>query len=429
MPFRMAALCGLLALASSARADDHWREEPLATIGRHPDLALGADGRLHLVYARCASDGAPRGIGYRVWSDGSWGPEETVHEGLVACRPSGQNRPRVAVAPGDEVHVVFAEDIVRDPNPPRYLRRDAGGWSGAESLPVGDRRVEFVDVAATTSGPLVAAMMIPREGFTEDLAGAFVLSNAGDWQLTELGSNDPGKDLELTEDGERIHAVWRWVLPPDGELRHYLFEGSWTDAGSLDRPDGQSTLWPSAVPGDPFGVVYVAYEGATVNGVWSLEDGAATRLSSAPIRDEDRRAVAVPGRAIWVGADGTLRQAIRGDEWSPETTLHAGPADYPAMVRGGGWTHVVFQDPETKRLHHLALPPPPMPDGGVPEPDGGARPDGGAADAGTPSAPADDGCGCSSSPPSASCGWLALVALALRRRSLAHSQTRARLAR
>ncbi len=189
--------------------DGSWSEPTRLEAGTQPDLAVGPDGTVDLVWLDENESGAgfkASFVRYRRWSPAlnTWLDAANVAVGGLSTLQS----PVLAVGPGGVTHVVWV-DLVGGTPRIRYRRRLASAWGSPENVASG----VDPDISADSSGNLhVVWTGLSLLSKSHDIYYRWKAPH-GNWSLTfVLSDNETADSLEpatAVDQNGVLHVVWQ----------------------------------------------------------------------------------------------------------------------------------------------------------------------------------------------------------------------------
>ncbi len=321
--------------------DGSWSEPTRLEAGTQPDLAVGPDGTVDLVWLDENESGAgfkASFVRYRRWSPtlNTWLDAANVAVGGLGTLQS----PALVVGSGGVTHVVWVDSVGGTPRI-RYRHRSALGWSSPENVASGVNPAINVDPAGRLHVVWVGLSLLSK---SHDIYYRWRDPN-GRWSLTYvLSNNDATDSLEpaaaIDQDGV-LHVAWQ---EPAGDNTSTILYRSGHEASWPSGPELAAALTgraeAPAIIVDGHRVVHLVFAGP--NGIQHRVREPATRTwYTGEAVAVDQPAATAPHLTIGVGDTLHAVWAALGLEgWTdiyyrstaPDVTLTETPAYTPTRT-------------------------------------------------------------------------------------------------
>ncbi len=185
---------------------------------------------------------------------------------LLAARPDGGFRPQIAVGPDGTLHLVYydrtaAGDIIR-----YRTSRDGESWTAPEVVSHPDGRNWGPDLVVRPDGSVVLVYDHTNPDFTS--RGWLRERTAAGWSapvpLTPDGKNETGSG-HVAAVGD--HLAYVWIGKPADPNVRFRATWRWRDGGTWSEPatftDGTADAWHTNVEAAPDGSVIAGYDVGT----------------------------------------------------------------------------------------------------------------------------------------------------------------------
>ncbi|MBC7251042.1 MAG: hypothetical protein H5T62_12255 [Anaerolineae bacterium] len=230
----------------------------------YPAVAVGADGRVHVVWAEGPPDSACD-IAYTYWDGQTWAAPT-----LVTTTAGLSWAPQVAVDLTGTVHVVWTESVNYVPRILYSRLEEGGGWSTPVILSGELTDSYFPDIVADSEGHLHVAWedLPPYQNPTV----RYVTGNGGEWSQPEIVADQAGSPALATGPDNILHLVW--IGGWDDVYHRQRVAGVWgapevvcegDECGAVGPGAGEPYLSETGVAVAPDGTLHVAWRRAETN--------------------------------------------------------------------------------------------------------------------------------------------------------------------
>ena len=261
------ALAGERGITIQGIAQAAERGEPISlsnsdSDSTYPAVAVGADGRVRVVWSEGPSDSACD-IMYTCWDGQTW-----TAPALITATAGLSWAPQVAVDLTGTVHVVWTESVNYVPRILYSRLEEGGGWSTPVILSGELTDSYFPDIVADSEGHLHVAWgdFPPYQNSTV----RYVTGNGVEWSQPEIVANDYALPALAMDSDDVLHLAWA-----AGNVYHrQRVAGVWgapeivcegDGCGMIGPGAGEPYVWEAAVAVAPDGTLHVAWRRAETN--------------------------------------------------------------------------------------------------------------------------------------------------------------------
>jgi len=172
---------GRYQLAASIQTDGVWSTPTRFYLGQEPDLAVGPDGRVHLVYSN--ETFGNREIYYTYWTGSNWQASKNISNSSGAS-----SQPAIAVTSDGELIVVWS-DVIEESEYIQYAWQSDGAWNTYRvSASTGG---SHPDIAVGEGGRVWVAWQVLEDDSYADIYAIYGTYNEGiTWSQFALNISD-----------------------------------------------------------------------------------------------------------------------------------------------------------------------------------------------------------------------------------------------